>query len=62
MASNRIEGIVAPPSRVRSLVNKRTDPRQPTIRRVLVEMKQAGVVKCLGTGRSAEWEKLPSAD
>lgn len=34
---------------------------QATIRRVLVELRQAGEVECLGTGRSAEWEKVTPA-
>ena len=31
---------------------------RPTIRRALVAMRDAGAIRCLGTGRSAEWEKL----
>jgi len=31
---------------------------RPTIRRALVAMRDAGVIRCLGTGRNAEWEKL----
>lgn len=52
------------PSRFRfgDLLEAAPGVSQPTIRRVLVEMRQAGAVKCLGTGRSAEWEKvLPTA-
>lgn len=49
------------PSRFRfgDLVEAAPGVSQPTIRRVLVEMRQAGAVRCLGTGRSAEWEKVP---
>lgn len=32
-----------------------------TVRRELNRMRDAGVVQCLGRGRSAEWEKVPPA-
>lgn len=52
------------PARFRfaDLVEAAPGVSQATIRRVLVAMRDAGLVRCLGTGRSAEWEKLPSPD
>lgn len=47
--------------RVSDLVEATPGVSQATIRRVLVELRQEGAVTCLGTGRSAEWEKLPAA-
>lgn len=34
---------------------------RPTIRRALVELREAGEVRCLGTGRGAEWERLTAS-
>lgn len=60
------QAISAMPVRFRfaELVEAAPGVSQATIRRVLVELRENGAVRCLGTGRGAEWEKTlpPPAD